>query len=435
MTYAFRSVAFGAIALWLASGVCLSQEKTIKVRRFRMNPFHTNIGKIIDVAANGTVMVSEIANPRFALSRGLSGKVDLTEGLYLGLVAREFVVSTSDTRLVRLEVVEVGEKGRATIQIAAAAASEIAKGEHIVFFRPPGSTTAELKAAPDFVKVDDGRDTSVLGKNAVNAARSLSQSRNQLKQIGLAMHNFHDVYRVFPPAVIYGPDGRPWHSWRVLVLPFIEQQGLYERYKFDEPWDGPNNSKLLSEMPEIYRDPIHDDTLGHFTHYAAVSGKGTIFPSVGIKMDEKQIAKPLAHITSDNGATGMRQIFDGTSNTLMVGTVSPENTIPWMKPEDINVDAMLPGLGEKGNFAAPYGTRTRPATLFLFSDGSVRVISTSIERKTLQNLFMMNDGNPIGDIPTGSSGGPRPGTKQAQMIEVIYSKAGTQARLVSRAID
>ena len=60
---------------------------------------------------------------------------------------------------------------------------------------------------------------------------------NNLKQIGLAFHNYADAYRSFPPAVIYGPDGKPWHSWRVLLLPFLEQQPLYEQYDFSQPWD------------------------------------------------------------------------------------------------------------------------------------------------------------------------------------------------------
>ena len=75
--------------------------------------------------ADGTVQVADVANPKFSLTRRLAGHVDLTEGYYLGFVASEFVLSTEDTRLVRLQVTEVGAKGSATIRVSAAAAAKI----------------------------------------------------------------------------------------------------------------------------------------------------------------------------------------------------------------------------------------------------------------------------------------------------------------------
>jgi len=79
---------------------------------------------------------------------------------------------------------------------------------------------------------------------AVQSAREAArraQCSNNLKQIALAFHNYHDTYRTFPPAYIPDEDGNPKHSWRVLILPFLEQRALYEQYNFDEPWDSPNN--------------------------------------------------------------------------------------------------------------------------------------------------------------------------------------------------
>src|SRR5262245_42706847 len=77
-----------------------------------------------------------------------------------------------------------------------------------------------------------------------------SSCKCYLKQFGLALQNYHDTYGSFPPAFVLGPDGRPWHSWRVLILPFMECDPLYREYRFNEPWDGPNNRKLLAKMPE-----------------------------------------------------------------------------------------------------------------------------------------------------------------------------------------
>ena len=405
--------------------------RTKTTQRFRMNPYHTNIGNIASVAADGTVRVTQISNPRFAFSRGISGRVDLTEGLYLGLVARDFVTSTKDTRLFRVEVVEIGAKNSATIRIEQAAASKLQKGEQIVFFRPPGSTTNELKAAPGFAPVDDGSKTSVLGKNAVNAPVAMSRSKNNLKQLGLAFHNFHDVYTRFPPAVVYGPDGKRWHSWRVSVLPFVDQAALYTRYRFDEPWDGPNNKKLLSEVPEVYRDPIYGNPDDNYTHYAVVTGKGTAFPTEGVKMDPKQPTSPLVNLPKSGGAKRIRDFTDGSSNSLLVGPVSPDRMIPWTKPEDIVLNEKFPALGQKGGFAAPYEIGKLKSGQFLICDGSVRTIRSDINMQTLRNLILISDGNVIGKIPGGGSPRPRPGVKAAQFIEIIRDAKGVRARLVS----
>ena len=93
--------------LLMISSACIAAAGE-PVQRFRMNPYHTNIGKIVEVAVNGTVRVAEVANPRFALTRHVTGQPDLTEGYYLGLIAKEFVLSTKDARLVRLQVTDVG---------------------------------------------------------------------------------------------------------------------------------------------------------------------------------------------------------------------------------------------------------------------------------------------------------------------------------------
>ena len=126
-------------------------------------------------------------------------------------------------------------------------------------------------------------------------AEAMLGSITNLKQIYLGMHNFLDIYQAFPPAVVIGPDGRPWHSWRVLILPFLEEQALYEQYRFDEPWDGPNNSKLLDKMPEVYADPVYGPPQGQFTSYAAIVGEGMAFRPEGVTFDGnlKSLSRPI----------------------------------------------------------------------------------------------------------------------------------------------
>lgn len=116
---------------------------------------------------------------------------------------------------------------------------------------------------------------------AVQAAREAArrnQSLNNVKQIVLALLNYESTYGHFPPQAICAADGTPLLSWRVAILPFLEEQALYERFKLDEPWDSPHNKALLAEMPDVYHDPssARSSAEGN-TDYLGVSGPAAIF--------------------------------------------------------------------------------------------------------------------------------------------------------------
>lgn len=158
----------------------------------------------------------------------------------------------------------------------------------------------------------------------------VKQSRNNMRQIMLGLHNFHDTYLTFPPASSQWPTNKARHSWRVTVLPFVGESGLYQKYNFDEPWDSPQNKQLLSQMPEVFASPGVDKSKG-MTKYLAVAGTETVLTS----------DRP----TGDNGYKGsrIRDITDGTSNTIMF--VEANKSVPWTKPEDLPFDAEKP-IGE-----------------------------------------------------------------------------------------
>ena len=78
---------------------------------------------------------------------------------------------------------------------------------------------------------------------------------NNLKQIGLAMHNYHDVHRTLPPAYHADASDRPLLSWRVLILPYLEQDALYREFHLNEPWDSDHNKKLIERIPAVYQSP------------------------------------------------------------------------------------------------------------------------------------------------------------------------------------
>jgi prepilin-type processing-associated H-X9-DG protein len=189
------------------------------------------------------------------------------------------------------------------------------------------------------------------------------QGINNLRQLMLAMHNHHDAHGRFPTAAIYDKRGKALLSWRVLILPFIEQNDLYKEFHLDEPWDSEHNKKLLDRMPSVYAATGEEKS--NRTHYQVFVGKDTCF----------------------EGKKGIRifEIPDGTSNTIMI--VEAANAVPWTKPEDLPFDAdkPLPKLGGlyPGGFNAA------------FADGSVRFLKDSIKESTLRLLIQRNDGQPI----------------------------------------
>lgn len=200
----------------------------------------------------------------------------------------------------------------------------------------------------------------------VRGSASRLQSANNLKQIGIAMHNYHDVNGRFPPAAVYDKDGKPLLSWRVLILPYVEQDALFKEFHLDEPWDSEHNKKLMEKLtPPVYVSPEAKDKDKHVTHYLGFHGKGAFF----------------------EGTQGIRiaDITDGTSNTILA--VEADKAVPWSKPEDLPYDPskplpMLGGLTPGGFNAA-------------FCDGSVHFIKKDIDPKTLHLLIQRNDGQVI----------------------------------------
>lgn len=217
---------------------------------------------------------------------------------------------------------------------------------------------------------------SVVVGGAVQSARMAakrSQSVNNLKQIGLAMHNHasRDNTLTFPPAAITNEDGTPLLSWRVAILPYIEQQALYDEFHLDEPWDSEHNKALIERIPPTYGNPAIPGRRAEpgTTVYLAPRGEATIFPE------------------NSEGIT-IRNITDGTSNTILIVEANADQAVIWTKPEDWDVGDPLDTDSLFGIY--PTGTNT------LFADGSVRFIRSTIDPKVLLKLFTRNGGEVIG---------------------------------------
>ncbi len=206
-------------------------------------------------------------------------------------------------------------------------------------------------AASATAKVDLAQSAPDL-LEAIQKARSAATrmtSINNLKQLALAMYNYEATYNHFPSAAVYDKNGKPLLSWRVMVLPYIEQDALYKEFHLDEPWDSENNKKLLEKMPPLFAAGDEDALKKHETHYQTFVGKGSIF-------DNKKGVK-------------IQDITDGTSNTIII--VEAKKAVPWTKPEDVSFDAgkLVPKLG--GLFEGIFNVA--------FADGSVQSMPLTIK--------------------------------------------------------
>ncbi|HEV3120107.1 MAG TPA: DUF1559 domain-containing protein [Gemmataceae bacterium] len=196
----------------------------------------------------------------------------------------------------------------------------------------------------------------------VNATAQRMQSANHLRQVAIAMHNYHDTHGSFPPAVVRGKDGKALYSWRVLLLPYLDQDALSKQFKLDEPWDSPNNIKLLSQMPDVFREPAASNADPTMTFYQVFVGPKTAFESPRGE-----------NVTS---------FTDGTTSTFLV--VEAGTGVPWTKPADLAYDAKapLPTLG--GHHATGFNAA--------FADGSVHLIQNNVTEAELRAFITRNGG-------------------------------------------
>lgn len=309
------------------------------------------------------------------------------------------------TKAIRANVTEMLEKGEAVVTFGATAAKAIRPGPVLMVYPFEGVAEIGVKAVfpvsskkyralPEVIEMQSTAAGN--GKDAIEAAReavNYSQSVNNLKQIALALHNFYATHKHFPPAVIYGPDGRPWHSWRTLLLPFLEQNALYERYDFSQPWDSPKNKAVVETVVPVFQDPVYGKSALPLTHYAAIVGDRAMFRPQGAKITDT--ARPFENMKP--GSRSIAEITDGTSNTIMIAPVSPDRKIPWAKPEDIVFDADFPGLGEPSGIAMPYGTsaaKDRRAPVAR-ADGSVFGLPQNTPKDTVRAIVSIDGGEII----------------------------------------
>lgn len=204
---------------------------------------------------------------------------------------------------------------------------------------------------------------------AVGAAREAARrttSANNLKQIGLGLHNYHDTFKRLPYAVMADENGKPRHSWRTAILPFCEQVPVYDQIDFKRAWnESPNTA--LSAIPIPYMmSPLDTDSPPNHTSYLAISG-----PEAGFD--------PSRQLT-------LADMVDGTSNTIAVIEV-PNSGVIWMEPRDISIDEAVQRIKSS----------TRPVNA-LMMDGSVQPISPDVPPDKLRAMMTRNGGEKLFDF-------------------------------------
>jgi hypothetical protein len=221
-----------------------------------------------------------------------------------------------------------------------------------------------------------------VSQNSVRPAVNRIKSSNNLKIIGLGMHNYNDAYGELPHNT-YTPDGKPLLSWRVHLLPFVEEEGLYQQFNLDEPWDSPNNIRLLPAKPRLYLEPGDlKGKRGPFTSYRGFSNPGAVFERRPGDVPRERLYFFSLRVHPPE-RFGIASIQDGTSNTIFV--VEAGDAVEWTKPDDLDASPGKPfpkmgGFGWRSGFQAAMG------------DGSVRTFKPDTPEDKLRALISHSGG-------------------------------------------
>lgn len=217
------------------------------------------------------------------------------------------------------------------------------------------------------------------------------QCGSHLKMLAHALQMYHDVYGTFPPAYVSDERGRQMHSWRALILPYLEEADLYKAYDFSEAWDGPNNRKLLDRMPDVFRCPSHRGADEGMTNYVAVVGRRTAWPG----------AQP----------TKQADVNDGMTETILL-VEAANSDVPWTKPADLDFDAMVFQVNAPSGrgIGSTHQRHRRGGAHVVCVGGRMRFLPDSIQAEDLRGLLTIAGGEEVSI--------PKPGTTVRTVLVV-----------------
>ncbi|MFV1967624.1 MAG: DUF1559 domain-containing protein [Pirellulaceae bacterium] len=202
------------------------------------------------------------------------------------------------------------------------------------------------------------------GAQAIRSVRQRSACDRNLQRIGKALAAYHDEQGQFPPAHVTDANGQPMHSWRVLILPYLDEEGLYKRYDFNQPWNSPQNASLTMQMPEVFACPGDPEAkLVGETSYMVIVGRDTMFPGASSR--------------------GLSDLQDDPATTILVAE-TPVAGITWLEPKDLSAVRMQFAINT--GFAREIGGYHRGGVNALMADGKVPFIPDTTPEEYVQAM-------------------------------------------------
>ncbi|MDO5553178.1 MAG: DUF1559 domain-containing protein [Planctomycetia bacterium] len=219
--------------------------------------------------------------------------------------------------------------------------------------------------------------------NKMDVGRVLGEAN--LHQIALGMNQYAEAYNTLPPAWTVDENGKPMHSWRVLILPYVGENELYEKIRLDEPWDSDYNKQFHSTVPFVLTTPhgtfreMGEQIANGVTYYSVVTGPETLFPP--------------------GQTVSLSDVKDGVSNTMLI--VERRQSVPWMAPDnELTLDEVLVREQVEDpvttTFVYPALSQMHEhCALVCMLDGSTRLINHDIGSNVLKSLLLRSDARPV----------------------------------------
>jgi Protein of unknown function (DUF1559) len=365
-------------------GVVIGDEATLKRLKKLTPTARPEIAKAFGAGGDGAVHFAAFATtdtrkvveemlPNLPQQLGGGSIKVLTRGLQWATLKIEFEPNLNVLGIVQTPDNASAKELLALLQTAFTQLSKDKETQAIVRSLPLLEESLMPKVEDDrlVLKLDEKTIASTV-KPAVEKVRAAAfrmQSTNNLKQLTLAMHNYHDTTGAFPAVANFDEKGNALLSWRVHVLPYIDQVQLYKEFHLDEPWDSAHNLPLAKKMPKVFASSQNGKL--------AEEGKTTYLG----------IVHKSAMFTGDKKGVKIGEVTDGTSNTLFIVDADDDHAVTWTKPEDLKLDPKDPQKGLKGRFGSSF--------LAAFVDGSVRQLPKTISKETLNALFTRNGGEAL----------------------------------------
>ncbi len=201
-----------------------------------------------------------------------------------------------------------------------------------------------------------------------------------LERISAALAAYASDHGTYPPAIIRDSAGTPMHSWRVLLLPYLNQNDLHNRYDFNKPWNAPENSLLQAEIPDVY---FAQSSLGGTTSeatYQLVTGPNTLNPTSG----------PLSPngYTDDPAKTALVvEGFGGVNNLVPTGS--------WLEPTELEISKMTGQIGAKPG--VEIGGVTEGGVAIATADGRVHFLDQNMTPDVVLAILTANGSEPLAD--------------------------------------